>query len=231
MFPPYHRHLLRNAIRIVPAVTKAPQKHRHLRAQYASSHSDAASADESSRQPAMENYYSLLNLPQTFFIHEGQLKNNYRNLMNQHHPDKFHQQQQTQGDDDEKPQDFASLVTLAYDTLKRPHTRAQHLLALETGVHMDDDHQLQQQNGVPLLDTKTLMEIMQVREVIDETAPDDLKALKQLLQDNQDRIDATSQDLEQAFQQRDFQAAMTLTAKLQYWHRIQESVRDKMHLL
>jgi molecular chaperone HscB len=217
---------LQRAFRSACLAHDAPTRSRLVRPRFLSS-------NEQPHAVPTKNFYALLQLPQTFSIDDMQLKQNYRNLMNQHHPDKFHHHQDRSSTDgsDQPDDDFASLVTLAYDTLKRPHTRAQHLLALETGVDMDNDHEEHVlQDGEKLLGMETLMEIMELRERIDGTESSNERALQKLLQENQERIDETSQELETAFQAQDYDAALSLTAKMQYWNRIYETIRDKMHV-
>ncbi|GKY97001.1 hypothetical protein MPSEU_000658900 [Mayamaea pseudoterrestris] len=189
-----------------------------------------ASTETDNGNDGQVNYYSLLNVPQTFSIQQDELKQNYRDLMTQHHPDKFRHQENAAGDAADN-QDYASLVTLAYDTLKRPHTRAQHLLALETGIDMENDHQVQEhsENIMTTLPPETLMHVMELRESIDATtAP---AALQSLLEENENRMQDTSLALEQAFHEKDYDNATLLTAQMQYWNRIHETIRDKMHLL
>jgi Fe-S protein assembly co-chaperone HscB len=179
--------------------------------------------DDSNSNEKASNYFHILSVPQTFQIDELELKRNYHKLMNEHHPDK------RQPSEDDRDEDYASVVTLAYDTLKRPHLRAQHLLALETGrensMMQDFD---EARNADQLLGMETLMEIMELREAIEAVEPGNDKMLAELLVENDDRMDETSLMLEDAFRRKDYEAALSLTARMQYWNRIHETIREKM---
>ena len=71
-----------------------------------------------------------------------------------------------------------------------------------------------------------LMEIMELREEVDDKNSDD--DLKILLQQNRIRIKDTCSDLSLAFEKRDLSSAMKLTGILQYWNRIEEKIVDKI---
>lgn len=71
-----------------------------------------------------------------------------------------------------------------------------------------------------------LMEIMELRETIDETSTDD--ELKLLLNDNDSKIKALSTELSESFQSGDLDTALKLTAMMQYWTRVDETIREKM---
>lgn len=119
-------------------------------------------------------------------------------------------------------EDKASAVTAAYETLKEPHTRAVHQLHL-LGNPMEEAI------SGDLVGNAFLMGIMEIRETIAQTTGDTL--LKPMLDENQKRIQETCEDLAIAFQTRDLQKALELTARLQYWKRIEETLRDKMDSL
>ena len=52
-----------------------------------------------------------------------------------------------------------------------------------------------------------------------------------LLSENSERTDATVEALGRAFQDEDFDGARRLTARLQYWRRIEEKVSEKLSLV
>ena len=132
------------------------------------------------------------------------------------HPDK--QQGKNLADQKELEQQAAA-ITNAYDTLKRPHVRATHLLEL-LGFPIE---------GTGTLSGDFLAQIMRVREEIDAARSD--VEMKPLFDANVRRIDQTCRDLEAAFQTKDMNKALQLTAELQYWNRIDETLRDKMESL
>jgi hypothetical protein len=70
------------------------------------------------------------------------------------------------------------------------------------------------------------MEIMELRERIDElTAAEDLTALQS---QNQRQMQFLGEELASALQKNDLDEALRFTAMLQYHHRVDETVREKM---
>jgi DnaJ-domain-containing protein 1 len=71
-----------------------------------------------------------------------------------------------------------------------------------------------------------LMEIMELRERIDElTTEADLQALQS---QNQRQMEHLGEELTSAFDKNDLDEALRFTAMLQYHHRVDETVREKM---
>lgn len=177
-----------------------------------------------------DDYFALLGLPQQFAVDERKMKVSYRNLMAQYHPDKQQQKQKQQ-------EDTASLITAAYDTLKRPHTRASYLLKLR-------GHPLEEEGVVGAVKSvrpEVLAQVMEVREEIERCGGDDddeyrAETLRRLWEENQQRFQTTSQDLSKYLDSSeptevdenviDYAKAQQLTAELQYWNRISETIRD-----
>lgn len=135
------------------------------------------------------------------------------------HPDKHSNKDVEEQEAFEKQ---ASAVTRAYDTLKHPHTRATHLLEML-------GHPMEDQSTGDLVGNVFLMEIMEVREIIDNTVGDD--ELRPLLLENQKEIDETSELLARAFEEPNLVKALELTAQIQYFTRIDETIREKMKSL
>lgn len=160
-------------------------------------------------QTAADSYFEVLRIPRTFQIDETVLKHNYRRLMAEHHPDV-----QQSGTDD-----HATLVTRAYDTLKRPHTRATYLMEL-VGRPVDETA-----SGA-LVGPAFLMEIMELREKIDATSEN--AKLRALFEANLQQMEQTGQVLAQALNEGDLDGASEAAAQLQYWNRIDETLWDKM---
>jgi molecular chaperone HscB len=175
--------------------------------------SDTANHDET------HNSFQILGLEHSFAIDPDMLKQSYRKLMIDFHPDKHSLKDVEVQEAFEKR---ASAVTRAYDTLKHPHTRASHLLEVL-------GHPMEDQAEGDLVGMVFLMEIMEVREIIDNTVGDD--ELRPLLLENQKEIDETSELLSEAFKQTNLEKALELTAQIQYFTRIDETIRDKMKSL
>jgi len=165
------------------------------------------------------NLFRVLGLQPLFDIDLNQLKQVYLKLMTKYHPDKQHQQHSDivdQGSDDR-----ASLITLAYDTLKDPHTRASHLLQVLGHPMGETDN--------TLVCKAFLMHIMEVRGDVDEATDDE--TLQRLLEQTDQRVEKTCHELSDALDKQDqpqIERARQLTAQLQYWNRIHESIREKM---
>lgn len=74
-----------------------------------------------------------------------------------------------------------------------------------------------------------LMMVMELREAIDSSPPEKMEALMQEIQNN---IQQVLDELEIAFDgnesKTDLERARKLSAQLQYWHRIESTIRDKM---
>jgi molecular chaperone HscB len=138
--------------------------------------------------------------------------------MSEFHPDR-HQTAMTA--DQEAMQEKSSAVTRAYQELMAPHTRAAHLMALR-GKPMDETMS-QQVVGMDFL-----MEIMEIREAVDRVKRDNEKELFQLLKENEKRLEEVSKALDDSLEQGDLDSALQQTARLQYWNRVIETIREKM---
>jgi molecular chaperone HscB len=160
--------------------------------------------------------------------------------MRQHHPDR--QQHNTPptevlrdigGDNDDdggNDHDHASIITHAYHTLRKPHTRAMYLLTL-VGKPIDETS-----GAARLVGPEFLMTIMEWREMIDGIpSVADSGGGDQVMEELELRLDETREEMEGilaqldvAFQDDDFDQAMKLVAQLQYWNRIEETIVEKL---
>eukprot|EP00549_Striatella_unipunctata_P024806 CAMPEP_0118695802 /NCGR_PEP_ID=MMETSP0800-20121206/13434_1 /TAXON_ID=210618 ORGANISM="Striatella unipunctata, Strain CCMP2910" /NCGR_SAMPLE_ID=MMETSP0800 /ASSEMBLY_ACC=CAM_ASM_000638 /LENGTH=134 /DNA_ID=CAMNT_0006594725 /DNA_START=186 /DNA_END=590 /DNA_ORIENTATION=- len=107
----------------------------------------------------------------------------------------------------------ASQMTHAYGILSDPHDRSLHLLELH-------DHPFQDDTKV---DMATLAFVMEIREQVDEASQETLKILSM---ENKRRIEETCSVIGRAFEEDNLEQAVLATAKLQYWNRIEESIRN-----
>lgn len=135
--------------------------------------------------------------------------------MGEYHPDRH--TLKSQSEQDEASQQAAK-ISRSYEVLSDNHERSLHLLALG-GNPMEDDV------SGEILDQAFLMEIMELREEVDDAK--DEEELKLLQLRNKKRIDKTCQQLSDAFGQKDLDEAKRLTAMLQYWKRIDELITEK----
>lgn len=184
-----------------------------------------AAGNSSSSGPT--NYFQVLGLPeQTYQIDPAALKSTYKRLMAQYHPDRYHSLHDPSSTSDHSPKsmdelhELSSSITRAYDVLSDPHSRAEHLLELNDATITE--------NCSELVDMALLMEVMEIREEIDE-ASDDAAILRTLMGQNEERMGKVVKMLGEAFDGRkDMEEARRLTAQLQYWKRIEEKIVDKL---
>jgi molecular chaperone HscB len=155
-----------------------------------------------------ENAFRVFDLPLRFALDETALRNHYRQLMAQHHPDRSR-----------VTDDMASLITRSYDTLRYKHRRAMHLMEL-LGQAVDES------SSGDLVGPGFLLEMMEAREEVERVVGDD--QLRPLLDDNRRRMEDMAVKLDQAVQQNDLETATRLTARLQYLNRLEETIREKM---
>lgn len=169
-------------------------------------------------EPAAWNAFDVLGVPERFKIDEDDLKKKYRKLMNEYHPDR---NRQLSPDEQEEMGDKSSAVTQAYQELTSPHTRASHLMAVR-GKPMNETLS-QEAVGMDFL-----MQVMEIREEVDSVETGSDEALRNLLASNEQKIAETCTELETAHESGDLDRALQLTAQLQYWNRVTETIREKM---
>lgn len=180
--------------------------------------SSCAEADAIATEEPIWNAFSVLGIPEKFTIDETDMKQKYRKLMGEFHPDRYQHSTLT---DQEEMQRQSSAVTQAYQELTAPHTRAAHLMALR-GKPMDETMS-QQVVGMDFL-----LQIMEIREAVDNVKDGSDEELRILLKENEERLDAESTELEDSLEKGDLDEALKYTARLQYWNRVIQTIRGKM---
>ncbi|KPM35623.1 hypothetical protein AK830_g10957 [Neonectria ditissima] len=103
----------------------------------------------------------------------------------------------------------------AYKTLTNPLTRAQYLLSLR-GVDVANDEALKVE------EPELLMQVLEAHEEME--IADSEADLQGLLEENDERIAASEQALEHAFQHDDVEAAKHEAVRLRYWVNIKEGL-------
>lgn len=121
----------------------------------------------------------------------------------------------------ERMQERSSHVTQAYQQLTSPHTRAAHLMTLR-GKPMTETASQE------IVGTEFLMQIMEIREAVENVMAGSDDELKALLQENEARIADTCREFEQALDHGNLDNALQQTARLQYWNRVSETIKEKM---
>ncbi len=150
----------------------------------------------------MQSFFEILGLPAGFTLNEKALETAYFTAQRTCHPDRFIGKPEAER---VAAVSRSRLVNDAYETLKNPLTRAEHLLELQ-GIHAIDDTA-----PVP---PALLMEMMELRERIAEAA--DGLALKAIVADIQAMVKANSVQLAAAFEAKDYAHAAEETQRLQY---------------
>ena len=158
--------------------------------------------------------FALLQTERAFDLDEKQLHRRYKVLMAETHPDRHGRSSESEK---QAATDHASDLTDAYAVLKAPHTRAVHLLELH-------DMPLDEETGSGLLGPAFLMEIMEVREELEEVGTQQPERLRALRDANSAAMHALHGELATAFAAQDFEDARALTARLQYLQRIEEEI-------
>ena len=114
------------------------------------------------------------------------------------------------------------LRRLRHAILKQPHLRATHLLELH-GLPLNEE------TGGEVVGMDFLMDIMEVREELEE-ANNDPETLRTLRDANQQAMSELLEQLAAAFDDdanSDLERARALTARLQYLHKIEEEIRAR----
>jgi len=173
------------------------------------------------------NAFAVLDVDQKYDVDPEDLKSKYRKLMAQHHPDILG----SKVDD----KNTASIITHAYQQLANPHKRALHLLELLGNPQVESSTTLTEAGG-SILDMDFLKQVMEIREEVDfillshqGEEKDADKALKPLWEENLNKIEHVCKELSDAFEAGNLEQALQLAGKLQYWNKIDETIREKLN--
>ena len=174
------------------------------------------------------NAFEIFGVEQSFTVDLAKLKTLYRTLMAKHHPDVAAHQSQNAVDSQKYD---ASIITHAYQQLRNPHKRALHLL--ELAGHAQDEGT----SSLAMDNMEILQQVMEIREEIDsvmiahadeEDSRDRDAALQPLFHENTQRLQKVCEELTTVFAQKNWPQAQTLVGELQYWNRIDETIRERM---
>lgn len=160
----------------------------------------------------MQNLYDILGLEAGFNVNLKSLEQAYFAAQRQSHPDRFVGKPEAER---VEAIERSQLINEAYDTLKNPLRRAQHLLELQ-GIFMDEDAN---QNVPPAL----LMEMMELREAIHDAAGDG-RALLAAVEDVKKHMAQCTVDLQAAFAAANYEEAEAETLRLAYLGKAMEEV-------
>lgn len=166
----------------------------------------------------MNNFFSVFDILPSFDLDLTDLEKRYFAVQRICHPDRLVGKPPA-----ERQQAILKSMQAneAYETLKDPLLRARHMLALQ-GVHVGGEKDTVKPS--PSL----LMEIMEIREQIDEA---NKQNIEQFVTSNQLQIAAEIKKLSDAFSANDIHAATEATLKLGYLLKIAEDLRVKSKTL
>ena len=160
----------------------------------------------------MENFFTLLGLEQRFDISEEELQQKYVAQQQACHPDKLIGKSQ---EERAKTVQRSMQVNDAYETLREPLSRAQHMLALE-GIHVNGEEDTVQP------DPSLLMEMMELRERLQGAA--EPHHLMELAREAKDACQHCSKEMQQAFETSEYQRAAQLAIRLRYLVKLLEEI-------
>ncbi|KAF2480591.1 HSCB C-terminal oligomerization domain-containing protein [Neohortaea acidophila] len=136
------------------------------------------------------------------------LRSEYLALQSKTHPDLAPQSQKRQAEA------RSMRLNEAYKTLQDPLRRARYLLSLR-GIDVEDE-------AVQMGENELLMEVMEVREAVEEAeSEEEVAALRGV---NDGRVEASVGVLERAFARGDMEGAAVEAVRLRYWMNIEESI-------
>ncbi|ERM93662.1 hypothetical protein AMTRI_Chr03g149560 [Amborella trichopoda] len=160
------------------------------------------------------NYFDIFGLKKGYDIRDHNLENKYKEWQKKLHPDLVHSKS-------EREKNYAAEQSLrvieAYHTLSRPLSRAIYLVRLE-GVDFDEEKTIS--------DPDFLVEIMEIRESVEEAV--DKEALKQIESEIRVKLGKAQNSYEKAFENRDFEDALTLIRRMTYYERAIEEIEKKL---
>ena len=163
------------------------------------------------------NFFTLLQLPETFEIDLEKLDQNYQNIQKEIHPDRF-----ASSNDELRLESIKKTAQAnnAYQTLKSPIRRAEYLLFLK-GIYIDDE----KYTAVP---QDFLMQQMEWREEL-ESHKQNKVALEKLAQDIQKNKHAMIKELPKLFENKNnLDEAAKITRELNFIEKIEQHINDAL---
>lgn len=160
-----------------------------------------------------QTYFQLFDIAQVYSIDEDKLKQKFRHLQSEYHPDKFGTRSEQERSLSEE---LSSFINKAYTTLNNPYERGVYLLKLyNIDMKESEKHQL---------DRKFLMEIMELNEELVEIR--DAEELTKFETENDKKIKKISNDIAQAFFSEQFEKAKLELQRMKYFVSIRNRIKD-----
>lgn len=162
-----------------------------------------------------QNYFALFGLDQTFTIDLSALESHYRKIQSAAHPDRF---VTASSAEKRESMQVATLANEAYQTLKKPASRAKYLLSLN-----DIDATQETNTAMPM---DFLMQQMEWRESLEDfKAAKDVGGLDGLAKEMRQAAKALAVELTLLFDERnDLVAATDTTRKLIFIDKVCEDI-------
>ncbi len=163
----------------------------------------------------MQNFFALFDLEPSFTLDEGLLKKQFLNLQKAFHPDRFAQQNEAEK---LKALQHSTLLNDAFQNLKNPITRAQHLLALE-------NHPFSPNAPMP---SDFLMRQMEWHEELEHSQNDE-SALENLLEKVERQWQKSLKNLEKNLKTKNFEESAYWVRALMFLEKIQNAVEESLN--
>ncbi|KAL3536006.1 hypothetical protein ACH5RR_004467 [Cinchona calisaya] len=160
------------------------------------------------------DYFQILGVEKKYDIKVETLEGKYKDWQKKLHPDLVHTKSK-------KERGYAAeqsaRVSDAYRTLTDPLSRAMYLLKLE-GVEVDEEERIS--------DPELLVEIMEIREAVEEAA--DTQVLNHIQAQIQKQLEHWSESFADAFCSRKYEEAISSIQRMTYYKRANEEIVKKL---
>lgn len=159
------------------------------------------------------NHFEFFDLPVAYDVDLAELQQRYRRLQQTLHPDRH-----AAGSERDKLLAVQRTAQLndAYQTLKSPLLRAEHILALR-GVDMQHEQKT-------LQDPEFLMAQMEWRERVEELDPDDFSGIDAAYKDLAAQTKELQDELERLLVSNDNETAADTIRKLKFMHKLRREL-------
>ncbi|MEX2365962.1 MAG: Fe-S protein assembly co-chaperone HscB [Pseudohongiellaceae bacterium] len=163
-----------------------------------------------------QNYFEIFSLPETFQIDAEKLRQEYRRLQAEFHPDKF----AAASDRDRRlALQYTSILNDAYETLRSPLRRSGYLLTLH-GIDPEENNQAHLGPGF-------LMAQMKLRERLETIAvQEELEELDRLKSDVANEINCYQDEISRLFQDQGYTSAKPVYNKLQFLYKLESEINQ-----
>lgn len=215
----------RRAVRSAPNPAPNPTSTYSQSSSQLDSSTSATSSVSGAPRPPPPSYYALFpqSLPSgpppsgPFHIDVRSLRREFLRLQAVSHPD-FHAHSKADPSARRHAQAASALINGAFRTLANPLLRAQYLLREQYGLDVAGD----EAGRIAAAEEDVLDVVLEARETIEEAeSEEDLLGLKE---ENEERISAAEDVLEQAFADGDVEKLKKEVVRLRYWVNIREGI-------